>query len=163
MIEIGRVCYKIAGREAGKPCVIIESVNPTTVLIDGLVRRKKCNIKHLEFTPIVLALKKGAATSEVQEALLKNKIISEIPKKGEKRAAKPRPVKTKIAKEKPAAEKKEEHKEVKKEEHKKEEHKEAPKKEEHKEAKKENPKKEEKKPAKKETKEKKPAAKKKSK
>ena len=107
MIEVGRVCYKIAGREAGKPCVILESAGANMVLIDGLVRRKKCNIKHLEFTSIVLPIKKGATTVEVQDALLKAKIVSSIPKKGEPRAAKPKPVKVKVVKEKLVEKKKE--------------------------------------------------------
>lgn len=121
MIEIGRLCYKIAGREAGKPCVIIDVVNGNTVIIDGLVRRKKCNIKHLEYTSIVLPVKKNAQTSEVVDALLKNKIISEVPKKGAPRAAKPRPVKEKAVKEKLVVKKKEEPKKEEKHE-KKEEH-----------------------------------------
>jgi large subunit ribosomal protein L14e len=113
MIEVGRVCYKIAGREAGKPCVILESAGANMVLIDGLVRRKKCNIKHLEFTSIVLPIKKGASTVEVQDALLKAKIVSSIPKKGEPRAAKSEPKDHKVEKAEPKdhkVEKKEEHK-----------------------------------------------------
>lgn len=135
MIEVGRVCYKIAGREAGKPCLIVEHAGANMVLIDGLVRRKKCNIKHLEFTSIVLPIKKSASTIEVQDALLKAKVVSAIPKKGEPRPAKPKPVKLKVVKEKPVEAKKE-HKEAKAEpkEHKAEkaESKKPEKKEEHK-------------------------------
>ena len=47
MIEIGRLCVKIAGRDAGKKCVVVDVVNDNTVLIDGETRRRNCNIKHL--------------------------------------------------------------------------------------------------------------------
>ena len=48
MIKIGRVCIKIAGRDAGQTAIVIDVIDNNYVLIDGNVRRKKCNIKHLE-------------------------------------------------------------------------------------------------------------------
>ncbi|HLD89357.1 MAG TPA: 50S ribosomal protein L14e [Candidatus Nanoarchaeia archaeon] len=48
MIEVGRVCIKIAGRDAGKKCAIIDVIDNNFVLIDGFSRRRKCNIRHLE-------------------------------------------------------------------------------------------------------------------
>jgi len=55
MIEPGRVVLKIAGREAGKYAVIVENVNDSFVLITGPksitgVKRRKCNIDHIEPT-----------------------------------------------------------------------------------------------------------------
>ncbi len=113
MIEVGRVCYKIAGREAGKPCVIVDIIDDHFVLIDGLVRRKKCNISHLHFTPIVLNIKKGESTDSVLRSMVDKKIISEIPKKGEKKEKKEKPVKVKKVKPKKEKPKKEEKKESK--------------------------------------------------
>jgi len=101
MIEVGRLCYKIAGREAGKPCIIIDIIDDNYVLIDGLVRRKRCNINHLEFTPIIYKVAKKADTETVVDLLVKNKIISEAPKKktAEEKAVKnEKPVKHKIIK-----------------------------------------------------------------
>ncbi|RLG55185.1 MAG: 50S ribosomal protein L14e, partial [Candidatus Hydrothermarchaeota archaeon] len=50
-IEIGRVCVKTAGREAGKRCVIVDIIDKNFVLVDGPeVQRRRCNIKHLEPT-----------------------------------------------------------------------------------------------------------------
>lgn len=69
MIEIGRVCVKIAGREAGKMCVIVDIIDENFVLIDGDVKRRKCNIKHLELTPRKIEIKKGAGTEEVKKAM----------------------------------------------------------------------------------------------
>ena len=55
MIEPGRIVLKIAGREAGKYAVIVENVNDNFVLITGPkaitgVKRRKCNIDHVEPT-----------------------------------------------------------------------------------------------------------------
>ncbi len=48
MMDVGRVCVKTAGRDAGEKCVIVEVIDDNYVLIDGLTRRRKCNIRHLE-------------------------------------------------------------------------------------------------------------------
>ena len=48
MFDVGRVCLKIAGRDAGKKCVVVEKLEGKYVLIDGMTRRKKCNTLHLE-------------------------------------------------------------------------------------------------------------------
>ncbi len=113
MIEVGRLCYKIAGREAGKPCVIVDVIDDHFVLVDGLVRRKRCNVNHLHFTPIVLNIKKGESTDSILKILVEKKIIAEVPKKGEKKEKKEKPVKVKKVKPKKEKQKKEEKKESK--------------------------------------------------
>ena len=55
MIEPGRIVLKIAGRESGKYAVIVENTNDNFVLITGPktitgVKRRKCNIDHIEPT-----------------------------------------------------------------------------------------------------------------
>lgn len=91
LMEIGRVCYKIAGREAGKLCVIIDVKDRKFVIIDGNVKRKLCNITHLEPTELILKIKKGASTSEVHAALQKEKLeVLERKKKEKKTAEKPK-------------------------------------------------------------------------
>lgn len=67
VMEIGRVCIKIAGRDAGKKCVVVDTLTSNTVLVDGQTRRRKCNTRHLEPTPQVLSIKKGASSVEVQK------------------------------------------------------------------------------------------------
>jgi len=69
MFEIGRVCMKIAGRDAGKSCVVVEKIDEQFVMIDGETRRRKCNVRHLEPRATVVALKKGAAHDVVIAAL----------------------------------------------------------------------------------------------
>ena len=68
MIEIGRLCVKIAGRDAGKKCVIVEILDHKFVLIDGGTRRRKCNVLHLESLNQVLKIEKNASHDEVSKA-----------------------------------------------------------------------------------------------
>jgi large subunit ribosomal protein L14e len=68
-IEVGRLCVKIAGRDAGKECLIIDVLDENFVMIDGNTRRRKCNIKHLEVLPKTAKLKTKAAHEDVAKAL----------------------------------------------------------------------------------------------
>lgn len=48
-IEVGRVCVKTAGREAGEKCVITELIDENFVeVVGGSVKNRRCNINHLE-------------------------------------------------------------------------------------------------------------------
>ena len=104
MIGVGRLCIKIAGRNAGNYCVVVDKVDDNFVLIDGNVKRKKCNIGHLEPLDKVLKIKKGASTASVHEAMKKEKIkiLTTKPKtKQTKRPVKQRKKKVKPVEEKP--------------------------------------------------------------
>lgn len=107
MMDIGRLCVKIAGRNAGSYCVIVDKLDDNFVLIDGNVPRKKCNVKHLEPLNIVLGIKKGASTDSVHEAMKKENIKIITKKSKAKKAEKPvRQRKKKEAVKEPAKEKK---------------------------------------------------------
>jgi ribosomal protein L34E len=54
----GVVCMKLAGRDAGKLCVITEVVDKQFVKIDGFTRPRKVNNNHLEPTGKVIDVKK---------------------------------------------------------------------------------------------------------
>ena len=69
MIDIGRICVKIAGRDAGLRCVVVEILDNNYVLIDGETRRRKCNIVHLEPLDKSVDLKKGASHADVAKAV----------------------------------------------------------------------------------------------
>jgi large subunit ribosomal protein L14e len=70
VMEIGRVCVKLAGHEAGKRCVVVEVLDDTYVVVAGPgVKRRRCNIKHLEPTDKKLDIPKGASDEEVKRAL----------------------------------------------------------------------------------------------
>lgn len=65
MIEVGRLCVKTAGREATKRCIVVDVLDKNFVLIDGQVKRKKCNIQHLEPLKEKIKIKKGANHEDI--------------------------------------------------------------------------------------------------
>jgi large subunit ribosomal protein L14e len=70
VFNVGRVVVKTLGREAGQYCVVVDIIDKSYVLVDGIkVRRRRCNVGHLAPTPEVLDIKKGAKTKEVQKAV----------------------------------------------------------------------------------------------
>ncbi|MDI3474261.1 MAG: large subunit ribosomal protein L14e [Candidatus Woesearchaeota archaeon] len=71
MFEIGRICLKTAGRDAGKYGIVIKQEEAQYVLIDGYTRRRKVNVKHLEPTSKLVDIKENASTEEVKKALEK--------------------------------------------------------------------------------------------
>ena len=83
MIEIGKVCLKIAGREAGKYCVVVKKIDKNFVEITGPknvtgVKRRRANILHLEELPYKLEIKEGASDAEVLEAWKKSKLLKKL-------------------------------------------------------------------------------------
>jgi large subunit ribosomal protein L14e len=70
VMELGRVCVKLAGHDAGKRCVIVEVMDGTYVVVAGLgIKRRRCNVSHLEPTEKKLDIPKGASDEEVKRAL----------------------------------------------------------------------------------------------
>ena len=55
---------KIAGRDARGKCVVVDVLDTNYVLIDGQVRRRKCNVDHLEPLGEKIELKKNAGHEE---------------------------------------------------------------------------------------------------
>ncbi len=114
MIDIGRLCVKTAGRDAGRTCVVVDLIDSRSVLIDGDVRRRTCNPHHLEPLAEKVELKKGASHDDVKKAFekLDLSVWNTKPKKAAARPAKKRKMTAKKETKrqaKPAA--KEEHKE----------------------------------------------------
>jgi len=78
VMNVGRVCTKLTGREAGEVCVIVDVLDKTYVMVTGPgVRRRRCNIDHLEPHKTVLPIKKGASDEDVAQALMQERGISE--------------------------------------------------------------------------------------
>lgn len=85
-IEIGRICVKLTGREAGRKCVIVDVIDKNFVLITGPknltgVRRRRTNINHVEPLPEKINIKRGASDEEVIEALKAAGKLEEISRK----------------------------------------------------------------------------------
>jgi large subunit ribosomal protein L14e len=73
-IEVGRICVKLSGREAGRKCIIVDVVDKSFVLVTGPktvtgIRRRRANVNHVEPLKEKLEIKKGASDEEVSEAL----------------------------------------------------------------------------------------------
>lgn len=73
-IEVGRICVKVTGREAGKKCVVVDLIDKSFVLVTGPrkvtgVKRRRVNVSHVEPLPDTVGIKKGASDDEVSEAL----------------------------------------------------------------------------------------------
>lgn len=87
---------KIAGREAGMYCVIVEEPKEGFVMITGpksvtRVKRRKCNIMHIEVTEHVLDIGKGDDDS-IEKAWKSSNMIEKLnislPKKKKERKEK---------------------------------------------------------------------------
>jgi len=73
--DIGRLCLKTMGRETGYYCIIVDIIDKNYLLIDGLkVRRRRVNYNHIEPTPEVVEIKKGAPHEQVEAAIKKAKL-----------------------------------------------------------------------------------------
>ncbi len=93
IFEKGRVCLKIAGREAGKYCVVVEPLKESFVMITGpksvtRIKRRKCNIEHLEPTQEKFELSSGDdadVEAAWKESGLMDTLGIEAPKKKQKK------------------------------------------------------------------------------
>jgi len=73
-IDIGRVCVKLVGREAGKKCVIVDVVDKNFVLVTGPkqlngVKRRRVNVNHIETTERKVDIPRGETDEELIKAL----------------------------------------------------------------------------------------------
>jgi len=73
-IEVGRICVKIAGREAGHKCVVTDLIDKNFVLVTGpkevsRIKRRRVNISHLEPTDDKINIDRGASNEDVIKAL----------------------------------------------------------------------------------------------
>jgi large subunit ribosomal protein L14e len=75
-IEVGRLCVKLSGREAGMKCVVVDVVDKSFALITGPktvsgVRRRRVNINHVEPLEESVDVKRGASDEDVAQVLKK--------------------------------------------------------------------------------------------
>ncbi len=73
-VEVGRICVKLRGREAGKKCVIVDIIDNNHVLVTGPktltgVKRRRVNVRHVEPLDRRVEVGKGASDEEVIKAL----------------------------------------------------------------------------------------------
>jgi large subunit ribosomal protein L14e len=77
--DIGRLCVKTTGREAGYYCVIVDVIDKNYLLIDGLkVRRRRVNFRHVEPVSETVDIKKGATHEALEAAIKKAKLEKKL-------------------------------------------------------------------------------------
>jgi len=82
-VEVGRVCVKIAGREAGRRCVVVDVIDRNFLLVTGPqkvsgVKRRRANISHVEPTPLKIKITKGAGDEDILKALENAGLLDEM-------------------------------------------------------------------------------------
>ncbi len=73
-IDVGRVCVKLVGREAGKRCVIVDVMDRNYVLVTGPkevtgVKRRRVNVNHLRPLDEKIDIPRNASDEEVAAVL----------------------------------------------------------------------------------------------
>jgi len=68
--DVGRVCLKLKGREAGARCVIVDVIDRNYVVVAGPeVRRRRVNMSHLVPLDEAVKVQRGATDEEIAKAL----------------------------------------------------------------------------------------------
>ncbi len=75
-MDVGQVCMKTMGRETGEACIVLEKIDDSFVTIAGpRVKKRRCNVAHLEATGNNLKIKANASREDAIDALVKAKIV----------------------------------------------------------------------------------------
>jgi large subunit ribosomal protein L14e len=74
--EVGRVCVKTSGRDAGKRCVIVDLMDKNFALVTGPktvsgVRRRRVNVNHLKPLEEKITIEKGATDEQIAKLIKK--------------------------------------------------------------------------------------------
>lgn len=81
--EVGRVCMKVVGREAGKYCVVVKKEGKSFVIVTGPkmltgVKRRRANIEHLEPTQYIIPIPDNAEDEVVMDGFQKAMLMSKL-------------------------------------------------------------------------------------
>ena len=73
-VDVGRICVKLLGREAGKKCIVVDIIDKNFVLVTGPkqlngVKRRRVNISHIEPTDRKVSIGRGESDEELMKAL----------------------------------------------------------------------------------------------
>ena len=70
VMDVGRVCVKLTGREAGSRCVIVDVIDRNYVMVTGPeeltgVRRRRVNLSHLSPLDETVDISRNASDDEI--------------------------------------------------------------------------------------------------
>ncbi|MQY82602.1 50S ribosomal protein L14e [archaeon] len=70
VMDVGRVCMKLKGREAGSRCVIVDVIDRNYVMVTGPeeitgVRRRRVNLSHLRPLDETVDISRNASDDDI--------------------------------------------------------------------------------------------------
>ncbi len=70
VMDVGRVCVKLTGREAGSRCVIVDVIDRNYVMVTGPegltgVRRRRVNLSHLRPLDETVDISRNASDDDI--------------------------------------------------------------------------------------------------
>jgi len=73
-IDIGRICVKLSGREAGRKCIVVDVIDKNFALITGPkqlngVKRRRVNVSHIEPTERKANIRRGESDADLMKTL----------------------------------------------------------------------------------------------
>ena len=74
VMDVGRICVKLTGRESGRRCVIVDVVDRNYVVVTGPeeltgVRRRRVNLSHLRPLDESIDISRNASDEAILELL----------------------------------------------------------------------------------------------
>lgn len=76
IFDVGRVCRKTRGIDAGKICVIAAKPEKGIAMVIGPnIAKTKANLRHLEPTPTTIKIDKNTSQPEITELLKKEGLV----------------------------------------------------------------------------------------
>ena len=74
ILDVGRICVKKLGREAGRKCVVVDIIDKSFVLVTGPqalsgVKRRRANVNHLEPIAAKLKVTRQASDEDIIKAV----------------------------------------------------------------------------------------------
>jgi len=82
-LTVGKICMKTAGREAGRYCVVLKKIDNNFFLVTGPkvlngVKKRRCNIDHLEPTEHSVKIEAEASDKAVIQAYEKAGLLKKL-------------------------------------------------------------------------------------
>lgn len=86
-IDVGMICIKTFGKEAGKKCVVMDMIDKNFSIVTGPkevtgIKRRRVSIKHLLLTGEAVDVKEGMSDEELVSVLKKSGKLEFMKSKG---------------------------------------------------------------------------------
>jgi large subunit ribosomal protein L14e len=80
-MDVGRICLKLKGRDAGNRCVIVDVIDRNYVMVTGPseltgVKRRRVNMNHLKPLDKVIDIQRNASDQEIVNILGEDPLLT---------------------------------------------------------------------------------------